>query len=159
LRLDPVLRYAAYAAFSVLFVTGAAWLFTDQLKDAPSGEAWQLAGSYLLMIHGGGAMLTLLLLGALFPLHVQRGWRGRCNRLAGSAMLTCNAILILTAFGLYYAGAELLRPWLSSLHTVVGLGLPLIWAFHVVVGRRLAAAKLSSVGNAIRRRSDAVVDP
>jgi hypothetical protein len=39
------------------------------LKEAPNGELWQQA-AYLLMIHGGAAMLTLMLLGALFPVHV-----------------------------------------------------------------------------------------
>jgi hypothetical protein len=37
----------------------------------------QESATSLLMLHGGGAMLTLLLLGALVPLHVQRAWRGR----------------------------------------------------------------------------------
>jgi hypothetical protein len=138
-RLDSRYRASLYAAFALLFVTGTAWLLADQLKDAPKiGENWQLAGSYLLMVHGGSAMVTLMLLGALFPLHIQRGWRGRRNLLAGSAMLTCNAMLILTAVGLYYAGSELLRPWLSAIHTVIGLSLPLIWIFHVIAGRRMA---------------------
>ena len=138
MRLDSHYRGGLYAAFALLFVTGTAWLLADQLKDVPKiGESWQTAGSYLLMLHGGAAMATLLLLGALFPLHIQRGWRGRRNRLAGLAMLTCNLILILTAFGLYYAGSELLRPWVSEIHTALGLSLPPIWACHVVAGRRV----------------------
>jgi hypothetical protein len=139
LRLDPRFRVALYAAFFVLFVTGAGWLLTDQMKDLPNtGEAWQFAGAYLLMIHGGVAMITLMLLGALAPLHMQRGWRAGRNRLAGAAMLTCNAVLILTSFGLYYAGSELLRPWMSNIHTGFGLCLPFLFFVHVAVGRRSA---------------------
>jgi hypothetical protein len=51
-------------------------------------------------------------------------------------MLTFNAALVLTAFGLYYLGSELLRPWASYVHMVVGLALPPLFIAHVVVGRR-----------------------
>jgi hypothetical protein len=137
LQLSARFRFALYAAFFVLFVTGAGWLLADQMKDTPSsGEAWQFAGVYLLMIHGGAAMVTLMLLGALFPLHMQRGWRAGRNRLAGAGMLTCNALLILTSFGLYYAGSELLRPWISNMHTGFGLCLPFLFSIHIIVGRR-----------------------
>ena len=137
MRLDPRFRNAVYSTFFLLFVTGAAWVAADQLKDAPTaGEIWQLTAAYLLMTHGGGAMATLILLGVLIPVHIQRGWRGRRNRVAGAAMLACNALLVVTAFGLYYAGSEALRPWLSRIHIIIGFSLPVLWAVHVVAGRR-----------------------
>jgi predicted small integral membrane protein len=136
LRLDPSFRYALYAAFAVLFVTGAGWLLADQMTEAASGEEWQMAAAYLLMTHGGAAMATLLLLGALVPLHVRRGWRASRNRITGTTMVTFNAALILTAFGLYYLGSEALRPWSSRLHIGVGLALPVLFLVHVLVGRR-----------------------
>ena len=114
LQLDRRLRWSLYAAFALLFATGAAWLLADQLKDSADGEFWQATIANVLMVHGGVAMLTLLLLGALFPIHIARAWRGRLNRVSGSIMVICNAVLILTAFGLYYLGAETLRPWASD---------------------------------------------
>ena len=52
--LDPRFRFAIYAAFSILFLTGVGWLVSDQMKDAASGESWQGlvggAGGHL-MIH------------------------------------------------------------------------------------------------------------
>jgi hypothetical protein len=136
LRLNLYFRWAVYTALVLLFVSGAAWLLADQLKDGTSGELWQAVGANLLMIHGGTAMATLLLLGALFPLHMQRGWRARKNRTTGSAMVTFNAILIVTAFGLYYLGSEMLRPWISDVHIAVGFAFPLLLLIHVVLGRR-----------------------
>ena len=136
MRLNPYFRRAVYTAFAVLLATGAAWLLADQFKDSANGELWQAAGANLLMLHGGTAMATLLLLGALVPLHMQRGWRARKNRTTGSAMITFNAILIVTAFGLYYLGSETLRPWISDAHIVVGLALPLLLLVHVILGRR-----------------------
>jgi len=136
-RLEPRFRLALYAACSALFVTGAAWLPANQMKDAPStGEVWQTIGAYLLMIHGGAAMVALMLLGALFPLHMQRGWRARRNRIIGAIILACTGALIATSFGLYYAGSEMLRPWMSDIHIGLGLCLPGLFLVHIMIGRR-----------------------
>jgi hypothetical protein len=137
LQLDPLFRFALYAAFSILFLTGAAWLLADQMKHSSgTDETWQVAAAYLLMLHGGGAMVTLMLLGALVPLHMRHGWRRRRNRITGAIMASCNAAVIATSFGLYYAGSELLRPWMSNVHIGLGLCLPILFVAHVAVGRR-----------------------
>ena len=136
LQLDPRFRWALYTAFSTLFITGGAWLVADQLRDSANEEIWQAASAYLLMIHGGGAMVMLLLLGAMFPVHIQRTWRSRKNRVTGLLMVTFNILLIATAFGLYYAGSDILRLWISDLHIAAGLFLPPLILLHVVVGRR-----------------------
>ncbi len=137
MRLDPRFRFSLYAAVAVLFVTGAGWLPANHMKAWPdASEAWQVAGAYLLMVHGGAAMVTLMVLGALVPLHVKRGWQVRRNRLTGSIILASNAVLVVTAFGLYYAGSESLRLSLSDIHIVVGLCLPILFLIHVVTGRR-----------------------
>jgi hypothetical protein len=136
LQLDPRFRFAVYAAFWILFITGVGWLVSDQMKDAASGELWQTTASYMLMVHGGAAMATLMLLGALVPLHVRHGWRRRRNRVTGSLMAACNAVLILTAFGLYYLGSDTVRSWTSNVHIGAGLFLPILFCVHVFVGRR-----------------------
>jgi hypothetical protein len=136
LRLDPRFRFSIYGAFAVLFVTGVGWLLADRMKDASSGEGWQLTAAYLLMLHGGVAMAMLMMLGALVPLHVRRGWRRRRNRTTGILMVAGNGALILTAFGLYYLGSDMLRPWTSGLHIGIGLAVPLLFVVHVLVGRR-----------------------
>jgi hypothetical protein len=121
---------------SVLFISGALWLFTDRLKQTPAGEMWSRMSASLLMLHGAGAMVMLLLFGGLMPFHVRVGWRRNRNRATGSLMLGANAGLIVTAFGLYYAGAEPVREWASDVHIAVGLALPALLAWHVVRGRR-----------------------
>jgi hypothetical protein len=59
------------------FPTG--WLVADWQKSISSDEMWQQTAAYLPMVHGGAAMATLLLLGALIPVHVQRSWRSGKN--------------------------------------------------------------------------------
>ena len=51
-------------------------------------------------------------------------------------MATLNAALIMTAFGLYYLGSEMLRPWMSWIHIAAGLLLALWFPVHVIWGRR-----------------------
>ena len=136
MRLDPTFRFALYGALALLVVTGAVWLAADQLKDSPEGELWQRVSASMLMVHGGVAMVTLIFLGALFPVHMRMGWRAGRNRLTGPAMVALNAALIVTAFGLYYLGSDTLRPWVSAVHTDLGFALPALILAHVLVGRR-----------------------
>lgn len=134
--LKPSFRFAIYAAFAVLFVTGAGWLVADWQKDISSDDIWQQTIAYLLMVHGGAAMATLLLLGALVPVHVLRAWRHRKNRVSGSLMAVFTAVLIVTAFGLYYLGSEIVRPWMSWIHIAAGFSLALSFPVHIILGRR-----------------------
>jgi cation transport ATPase len=135
-RLDRPFRLSIYLAVAVLFASGAGWLIADQLKESSETEFLQQAPAYCLIVHGGAAMLTLMLLGALFPVHIGRAWRARKNRATGAVMVLCNAALILTAFGLYYLGSEAVRPWASDIHIAFGLALPLLLIAHVRTGRR-----------------------
>lgn len=143
MRIDPQFRWAIYIAFAVLFLTGAVWLVADALKE--SDEIWQQSAANLLMVHGGAAMLALMLLGALVPLHLRRAWRARKNRITGTVMATFNVVLIVTAFGLYYAGSDVVRPWISRLHYGLGLALPVLFLVHVVCGRR-ATGEIGEIG-------------
>ncbi|HZR74887.1 hypothetical protein [Bradyrhizobium sp.] len=139
MRLSLSFRYAIYAAFAVLLLTGCGWLLADWEKDISSDEIWQQSIAYLLMVHGGTAMAALLLIGALVPVHLARAWRARKNRISGSAMATFIAILIGTAFGLYYLGSESLRPWMSWIHIAAGVSIALLFPLHIYLGRRKSA--------------------
>lgn len=129
MRLSLRFRGVLHLVIAVLFVTGAAWVALDR-------AVWPETATYLLRLHGGAAMAMLVLLGALLPLHVRVGWRRRRNRGSGALMLAANAILVATAFGLYYAGSDALRHWTSELHIALGFALPLAVVGHVLRGRR-----------------------
>jgi len=136
LRLDPGLRSWNYAAFAALFATGAMWLVADQLKASQNEELWQAIAANMLMLHGMTAMVALVLLGAMMPLHVQRSWRAGKNRISGTVMVAANMALVATACGLYYAGSDLLRTFVADVHIAVGLALPALVVTHIVLGRR-----------------------
>jgi type IV secretory pathway VirB2 component (pilin) len=155
LRLDRWFRAALYLVVSALFLSGALWLLTDRLKQLSNGEPWSRMSASLLMLHGAGAMVMLVLVGALMPFHVRVGWRRNRNRMTGVVMLAANAALIVTAFGLYYAGAEPVRNWASAVHTGVGLALPALLAVHIVRGRRRPHAVAVARPSSVDRRSTA----
>ena len=54
-------------------------------------------------------------------------------------MATFIAILIGTAFGLYYLGSESLRPWMSWIHIAAGVSIALLFPLHIYLGRRKSA--------------------
>jgi len=58
-------------------------------------------------------------------------------------MLASNALLIVTAFGLYYIGREGLRHWAGTLHVALGFGFPVVLAIHVFRGRRHHAEQVT----------------
>ena len=139
--LNRALRAALYAVLAVLLATGAVWLALEANQDPfrPAGGGSALAPR-LLAVHGGAAMLFLVLLGALIPLHIQGNWaRGR-NRWTGIVMLALDAVLIVTAYGLYYSGSDSLRGWASDLHIAAGFALPAWVGVHVWLGRRARRA-------------------
>jgi hypothetical protein len=139
-RLEPSVRFWTYAIFATLVLTGAVWLVADLLKN-PEGEIWQTVAADMLMLHGMTAMIALIMIGAMIPLHIQRSWRAGRNRVTGAVMIGVNAILVATAWGLYYAGSDLLRTFAADIHIAVGLALPALVIAHVVLGRRSKAAQ------------------
>ena len=147
MRLKNTFRFALYGIVSLLFASGALWIYADQMKNnsEPNTETWQQAAAFLLSLHGGAAMITLLLLGALGPMHVQRAWRAKKNRATGIASLAMYGLLISTAFGLYYIGSEALRPWISTIHIAFGLAVPVVVAAHIMVGRASVVATTREV--------------
>ena len=140
MRLNPSFRRSIYAAFAVLFLTGAGWLVADWQKNIAGDEIWQQAAASLLMVHGGAAMVTLVLLGVLIPVHLLRAWPVGNNRFSGSLMVGLNTVLVVTAFGLYYFGSDTVRPWMSWIHIAVGFSLPVLLALHILLGRRRSKA-------------------
>jgi hypothetical protein len=148
LRLEPSLRFWTYAIFATLALTGAIWLIADMLKDADD-ETWQTIAHNMLMLHGMTAMLALILIGMIIPMHIQRSWRAGKNRVSGAVMIGTNAVLVATAWGLYYAGSETLRTVVANVHIAVGLALPALAIVHVVLGRLFK----------VRRRAERAIVP
>ena len=119
----------------MLYGTGLGWLLDRYLAhhDLPSA-----ASIWCMKVHGAALLVFLIAYGALLPNHVVLGWRLQRNRRSGAVMLSVVATLVLTGYGLYYAGEESLRTLLSVSHWLLGLAAALALGLHVALGRRSA---------------------
>ena len=138
MRLTSRHRRWFYSASALLFASGAAWLLfrfvlrrPGEFGDLPHpGEPWSMR------VHGGAAMLFLVVLGTLVRSHILHGWRLGRNRFSGVGMVAIMFLLTLTGYALYYAGGERLRPVISVMHWGLGLAVPAALLWHIVLGRR-----------------------
>jgi hypothetical protein len=126
-------RAWVYAGFGVAFLSGLCWIGAQLWcgDGGPFGESPSALARWSMQVHGGAAMLVLVLLGTLLPGHVKRAWKTRRSRWTGGLMLGVNGLLIATGYALYYAGGEDLRAIASPLHWVAGLGLPALFGWHL----------------------------
>lgn len=142
IKLSRLHQAVLYGTFAVLFLTGAAWFaLNDGLAWLGYDGAGHPLSPFLLAVHGAAAMAALLVLGSLIPQHVKRAWSERRNRFTGGLMFSTQVLLVVTGYALYYAGDEGMRGVADVLHLAIGLGFPLFLVWHVVVGRRRAAAR------------------
>ena len=128
------------ATGALLALTGLLWLIdhyllatTDEFgaRHAPRETAW-------LTLHGGAAMVFMVVAGTVLPVHARRAWHARLNHQSGISVLAALAVLMLTGFLLYYAGGEATRPWISLVHWVIGLVAVPTLILHTILGRRTA---------------------
>jgi magnesium-transporting ATPase (P-type) len=135
-------EWCVYVVVAAVFLTGAAWAMFHYGAGSPNefGPS-SSAEALLLKAHGAAAMVVLVLLGTLLPLHMKFAWRARRNLRSGLTMLGLLLFLILTGYALYYAGGERLRAWTAAAHLWVGLALPPIVASHVWRGRKTQSGR------------------
>lgn len=137
-RMPDWQRRAVYVAIAMLLLSGGGWLLLHYYgavkgEFGPSPSPWEHP---MLAVHGAAAMGFLFLLGSLLPVHVMRGLALHRNRWTGFALAGLNGLLVLSGYGLYYAGGDQLRVAISLLHWLPGLLLAALLAVHIVIGRR-----------------------
>jgi magnesium-transporting ATPase (P-type) len=134
IQLKSLQRYFLYGVLALLFLSGVAWAYWNYLGASP-GDFETNSKTWAMKIHGAAAMAVLVLIGMLLSAHVRFAWRARRNRANGSFFLSAFTVLTITGYGLYYAGDERLRAWMSWIHLAVGLALPILLLIHIFLGR------------------------
>lgn len=138
IRLGSRHKRLAYAAFALLWTSGALWLLFHHFlriegdfgPEAHPLEAWWLR------LHGLMAMLALLAIGSLATNHMRLAWNRRKNLRTGLPMLVLTAWLAATGYALYYFSSDDNAAWLPLLHWITGLALPAGLSIHVLAGRQ-----------------------
>jgi hypothetical protein len=143
MKLSTGHRRCVYWSGAALLITGVLWLLFHHFVHTHGqfGETGHPLEVWWLRLHGGFAMLALVVIGSLLPIHVRRGWHQHKNVLAGCVLGAVGLLLIGSGYALYYIGDEITRPWISAFHWVLGLGAPLVLTWHVWRGRRAHATR------------------
>lgn len=137
-RLSPRHERWIYAIGAILLLSGLAWLIAHYFfaGHGEFGDMHNASEPWWLRLHGAAAMGFLIALGSVLPGHITRAWRLRKNHRSGLLMLALVLMLILTGYGLYYAGDERSRPWISAIHWIIGfIAFSGMW-LHVRLGKR-----------------------
>lgn len=138
IRFPKLHKHALYAAFILLWLSGALWLGFHYFMQAV-GEFGMTAHPleiWWLRLHGLLAFIMLVAVGSVLPIHVRRAWHLRKNRLTGLAVSSVLLWLALTGYALYYFSSDENEAWLPLLHWIAGLALPLMLIIHIWRGRR-----------------------
>ena len=151
MRLTSGHRQWVYWTAAALFASGALWLVFHYFLQAQGefGPAPHPLEHWWLRLHGAAAMLALLVVGSLLPIHVRRGWHQRRNLPLGIALSSAVLLLTLSGYALYYFGGEEARPWISVFHWGIGIASPLALVWHI-------AAAGASPGGSIPARQRSI---
>src|SRR5882757_3544146 len=108
IRLSRPHRFWFYLTSALLFGSGVLWQLLHSFfqRNGEFGPEIHLAEPWMLKLHGAAAMVSLIILGTLVPLHIRRAWHARRNRINGAVMISVFTILILSGYGLYYVGGD-----------------------------------------------------
>jgi heme A synthase len=89
----------------------------------------------LAAVHALLAFSTLLVIGALLPIHVRRGLRQHKNKRSGITLLSVFGVSVLTGWGIYYLADEQWSMWVSLLHLLTALLVMLALMAHVITAK------------------------
>ena len=92
-------------------------------------------------IHLIVGILSLMILGACWPIHIRKGWRMKKNHISGVSLVAALFLLGLTSVGIYYFGDETYSLLSSISHTILGIILFVFTIYHVTLGKRKATAR------------------
>lgn len=136
-RLSRWHEWLIYAATTLLFVTGGAWLLLDRFGKVQGefGPEPSPALPWMLLIHGTAAYAFTIIAAMLVPVHMRLGWKSGRNRPSGLLLVVISLFLLLSGLTLYYSTADTLRSAASLSHWVIGLATPLLILVHLLRGK------------------------
>jgi len=142
-RLSRRHRVVLYGLFALLFASGFAWWLADEaVEEAGRSVAWADAlKPWALRVHGAVAMAFLVALGTVLPLHVQKAWPSGINRWTGLLLGGWFTLHAVTGYGLLYLPSNAVRDWTGQIHVTLGLLAPLVFAGHLLWGKRAMRPK------------------
>lgn len=87
-------------------------------------------------LHASAGFALMLLVGALWSIHMRAGWRKGRHRCSGLTLALSMPLLALSAVGVYYFGSETLAATAAFVHLGLGILLAITFAWHWTVRKQ-----------------------
>ncbi|MES2318467.1 MAG: hypothetical protein V4631_13340 [Pseudomonadota bacterium] len=123
----------------VILASGLLLAPTTLMTRADVDVAWRLPAAArvtMAALHTAAGLATMLLIGALWSVHMRSGWRRRKHRASGLTLALALLMLGASAVALFYAADDTLGALAALVHLAVGLGLIGQFCWHWARGRR-----------------------
>jgi len=130
---------ALVGALLLMFATGLLLGPTTLMLRADLAMPWRLPGGArvpVAALHAAGGFALMLLMGALWSVHMRAGWRRRRQRGSGLVLGLLLLVLAVSAVAVYYLGDETLGVAAALTHLAAGLALAFPFGWHWAHGRR-----------------------
>jgi heme A synthase len=88
-------------------------------------------------LHTLFSYLILIMIGALYPIHIRSGIKTKRNNRTGISLVSLFALLLLSGIGLFYLGSENWILAASATHTIAGLSVTVMFTLHFLIRKRL----------------------
>lgn len=131
-------RYFFYSLLTLSFLTGMGFWFMRHyfMVEGDFGPEAHFLQFPLLQLHGFAAFFMLMALGAIFSAHIPKTWSTKRAKKTGLGFLIAVSFSIVSAYSLYYLVSQEWHELLGNAHAVVGIMLPSLLAFHIIVARK-----------------------
>ena len=132
MRFTHLHRRLLLLALAALALTGLVWTALDLAYGLGPVEdqAAQLTKAWLGRLHGALAMVALVALGSVLPLHLPAGWKARAHLASGLSVTTVAVALVASGYLLYYAADDGMRSISVYAHIVAGVGACVLFGIH-----------------------------
>lgn len=130
---------ALIGAMLLMLLSGALLAPTTLVLRGELAVPWRLAAGARIgwaAAHAAGGFALLMLVGALWSVHMRSGWRRRRQRASGLVLGVLLLALAASAVVIYYAGDEAVGAAAAFLHLGLGVLLVLPFGWHWLRGRR-----------------------
>lgn len=123
----------------MILVSGLLLAPTTLMMRAEVMVMWRLPGAArvaTVALHTAAGFAAMLLIGAVWSVHMRSGWRRRKHRASGLTLALGLVVLCASAVAIFYLADEALGAMAALLHLAVGIGLVGQFGWHWVRGRR-----------------------